>query len=347
MLFNKIVIANVYCFGTQRRTFCYKIDEKYIDCTGSVVKVNFGNRNLFGVILSIEECEIVNSKVKINNETLDISKIKDVNDIVYKNLLSEKFLSFLQKMAWYNVIDIERLLENVIPNVWLNKKKELKTIDKIMKKSRNKNNKAQQLKLNEQQEQIFKNIDTTNFNVSLIRGVMGSGKTYILLALIKKKLLEDENSQILIMVPEIALTNNLIDIVYNITGVEPIIWHSSVSSAKKKIYYENIINGHVRIVISTRSGLLLPYKNLSMIVIDEEHDRSYKQDEIPCYHARDMAILRAKYENIPVILCSATPSIETIVNVMNNKYKLYTINNKFFDSELPKIELIDMNIKNI
>ena len=172
---------------------------------------------------------------------------------------------------------------------------------------------------------------------------MGSGKTYIFLEVVRKKMFENQSNQVLIMVPEIALTNNLIDIIYNFTGIEPIIWHSSVSSAKKKIYFENIINGNVRIVISTRSGLLLPYKNLSLIVIDEEHDQSYKQDETPCYHARDMAILRAKYENLPVILSSATPSMETLQNVINKKYELFTINTQFFHNKPPKVELVDMN----
>lgn len=340
-MFEKFIfVANIYCFGAQRKTFCYKINEEQKDLIGSLVEVGFGKKILTGVVLSIKQVEIVNGRIIIDNDSFSAEKIKEINNVVYKNLISEVFLQFLIKMAWYNVIDLERLLENVIPSCWLNKKRELKTIDELNKKEK-KNIGFNLIQLNEEQDNIAKSIKIDSFVVSLIRGSMGSGKTYIFLEIVRKKIFENKENQVLIMVPEIALTNNLIDIVYSFTGIKPIIWHSSVSLAKKKIYYENIINGKIKIVISTRSGLLLPYKKLSLIVIDEEHDQSYKQEEIPCYHSRDMAILRAKYENIPVVLSSATPSIETIANVLNKKYEIFQIKKQFFNSNPPKVELIN------
>ncbi len=333
---NHIFIANVYCFGLQKRTYCYKINCSQSDNICSIVRVSFGKKKIIGIILSIQSVEVKNDKIDVNNDNISIKKLKNIDDILYKNLFSEQFFLFLKKMAFYNVIHVERLIDNVVLTAWLNKKRQLKQF-KITKKR----NVSKMIKLSDEQLKISNEISTEKFNVNVLYGVMGSGKTYIFLDVVRRVLLKNSSSQILIMVPEIALTSNLIDTVYNFCGIKPVIWHSSVSVAKKKIHYENIINGKIRIVISTRSGLLLPYKNLSLIVIDEEHDISYKQDEIPVYNARDMAILRAKYENIPVILSSATPSIETAINVMKKKYFFFKIETQFFNSKPPKIEIIN------
>ena len=342
---NSFYIANVYCFGRQHKTFVYKILEKDKNAAGSLVKVKFGKNELFGVILSVD-CISINKDefITIDDDIVKLEKIKEIQQIVIYNFLQNKFLDFLKKMAWYNIIAVERLIDIVVLHSWLNKKQSLKSIEELNKKEAKKKakniNKINIIQLNVEQENIAKYIKIDSFRVSLIRGVMGSGKTYIFLEIVRKKIFENKENQILIMVPEIALTRNFIDIIYSFTGIEPIIWHSSVSLSKKKIYYENIINGKIRIILSTRSGLLLPYKKLSLIVIDEEHDISYKQNEIPCYNARDMAILRAQYEDIPVILSSATPSIETIKNVIEKKYDIYTINKKYFNSSLPNVHLI-------
>lgn len=334
-----IHIANVYCFGNQRKQFCYKMSEEGKKYKGSLIKVEFGKRLLIGIVISIEKKEIKNNTIELGNKPFEVSKIKEIKGILYQNLISENFMNFLQKMAWYNIIDVERLLESVVLSAWLNKKKELKPLGTVVSASRE-SGVVKPIVLNAEQEEVARNIKTSGFCVSLIRGAMCSGKTFMFLEVVRRKLLESVDNQVLIMMPEIALTNNLIKVIYDLIGIMPIIWHSSVSLAKKKVYYENVINGNVRIIISTRSGLLLPYKNLSLIVIDEEHDRSYKQDEIPCYHARDMAILRAKYENIPVILSSATPSIETIKNAIDKKYELFSINKQYFEVQPPEIKII-------
>ena len=333
-----ISIANVYCFSSQKKTFCYKIKATETNLTGSLVKVSFGKKILFGIIVSIENVEVIDNCIYNNEKKLNVSKIKNIESVVYENLLSIKFLEFLQKMAWYNVVHIERLMENVILTSWLNKKRQLKEFKQNIICYKN----PEIIQLNQEQNQVASKIKDDGFNVNVLYGVMGSGKTYIFLDVVRRILFQHENNQVLIMVPEIALTNNLINIVEDFCGFRPIIWHSSVSVSKKKVYFEGIISGAVRVVISTRSGLLLPYKKLSLIVIDEEHDASYKQDEIPVYNARDMAILRAKYEDIPVILSSATPSIETMINVMQKKYTLHKIKTQFFNIKPPKIEIINL-----
>ena len=340
----KILVANIYCFGAQKRTYCYKLDKKNADNLGSIVEVSFGKKTLRGIVLSIEKVDVINNRITINNDEFLAEKLKDINKVLYKNLVSDVFLDFLKKMAFYNIVHVERIIDNVVLSAWMNKKRDFKSLKEIKKNKclDVKKNQLKKIQLSEEQSSISDKICLDVFNVYVLYGAMGSGKTYIFLESVRKVLLKDNTSQVLIMVPEIALTSNLINIVYNFCGIEPVIWHSSVSTAKKKVYYENIINGSIRIVISTRSGLLLPYKNLSLIVIDEEHDASYKQNEVPVYNARDMAVLRAKYENIPIILSSATPSIETINNVMRKKYNLLRINTQFFHIKPPKIEIIDM-----
>ena len=340
---NSIIIARVYCFNQQRKTFCYRIDKKKYcenDFIGSIVEVYFGKKNLYGIVLSVENIKVNDGFVIFDDEKLDVKKIKYVNEIQYKNILSEKILEFLKKMAFYNCIDIERLIQLSIPSYWLNKKRAVKPV-LIEKNNINK----KQIKLTTEQQciadKIYEKQIKDGFNVSLLRGAMGSGKTYIFLEIVNKIINKQPNSQVLIMVPEIALTTQLVKTIKELCGIEPIIWHSSIRTAKKKRYYEDIIYGDAKIIISTRSGLLLPYKNLKAIIIDEEHDQSYKQDEIPCYNARDMAILRTKYENIPVILSSATPSIETLVNVLQKKYDIYNINTQFFNITAPNVILVD------
>lgn len=336
-----ILLAYVYCFGQQNKSFCYLLHKEEDNNLGSIVKVSFGKKELYGVILKIEEQEIINEQIVFNNKKLKIEKIKFIKEIIFRNFLTNNFINFLQKMSFYNVINIERLIQNVIPSFWINKKKELTKNVKNKKYKKTKNTIVLTKEQNDIVEKIYQKTQEKNFNVAVLRGVMGSGKTYIFLEFVKRILAEDQTSQVLIMVPEIALTGQFINIIYNFCNIEPIIWHSSISVAKKKRYYEDIIYGKARIVISTRSGLLLPYKNLKAIVIDEEHDLSYKQNEIPCYNARDMAILRAKYENIPVILSSATPSIETIQNIVDKKYDIYNINQQFFHIKPPEIILIN------
>ncbi|MBR1428915.1 MAG: primosomal protein N' [Rickettsiales bacterium] len=335
-----IYLAGIYCFGQQSRCFYYSFDAGLKDkIIGSLVKVGFGNKILFGIVLEIQEAQLQDGNVSFRECELPYEKLKPISEIIEPQLLSENFLQFIDKMAFYNVIDKERLLQLVIPNCWMNKKRALAEI-KPDKKRQEMIANAEQITLSEEQQAVADAIKLDGFNVSVLQGIMGSGKTFVFLELVKKVLQQDATAQVLLMVPEIALTNQLIETVCKVCGYEPLIWHSSVTAANKKKYYEAIIRGTARIVISARSGLLLPYKNLRLIVIDEEHDLSYKQDEVPVYHARDMAILRAKYETLPVILSSATPSIETLANVISDKYQLFKLKTQFFHSNPPEIRLI-------
>ncbi len=175
---------------------------------------------------------------------------------------------------------------------------------------------------------------------SIIKGVTGSGKTEIYFHLLADYLKQDK--QILIMLPEIALSQQIISRFTSRFGFEPVIWNSSVTKAQKKMILRGVLSDKIKIIIGARSSLFLPYNNLGLIIIDEEHDSSYKQDDGVLYNARDVAVLRANLSKIKIILCSATPSIETIFNVSNNKYQLITLVNRYQRAILPEIQIIDM-----
>jgi primosomal protein N' (replication factor Y) len=175
----------------------------------------------------------------------------------------------------------------------------------------------------------------------LINGVTGSGKTEVYFQAIAQ-ILQDPIAQILVLLPEIALTYQWLARFEAAFGAKPDIWHSAITPAKRKALWRGIIGGQAQVIIGARSALALPYKNLQLIIIDEEHDTSYKQEEGVLYHARDMAIARAKFAHIPVILASATPALETLHNIAQNRYETVSLPVRHAGAKMPKITLIDM-----
>ena len=198
--------------------------------------------------------------------------------------------------------------------------------------------------MNKEQEDIFKLINKekpSTYSCHLINGVTGSGKTELYFKFIFKVLINKEQS--LVLLPEIALTEDWSDRFYKYFGCKPYIWHSKQTVNQKAIILKSLINGDPCVVVGARSSVLLPFKNLKLIICDEEHDSSYKQDDGPRYHARDMSIFKASTEKAMCLLVSASPSLETLFNVKNNKIKQYHLNSQFSKTSLPKIQLIDMN----
>jgi len=179
-----------------------------------------------------------------------------------------------------------------------------------------------------------------SFNVSLLQGVTGSGKTIIYFERIKKIL--KEGQQVLILLPEIFLTNQFKERFEEFFGFLPAIWHSKIGIKSKRKIWQGVANNSLDLVIGARSSLLLPFKNLGLIVLDEEHDPSYKQDEGIVYHARDMAISRASFENIPIHLVSAVPSLETFNNIKNKKYNHTRLINRYRDFPLPEAKVVNL-----
>jgi primosomal protein N' (replication factor Y) len=183
-------------------------------------------------------------------------------------------------------------------------------------------------------------VNAHEFSVSLLEGVTGSGKTEVYFEAIAAAL--RAGRQALILMPEIALTAQFLDRFAARFGVRPAEWHSSVSPRKRARIWEGAANGEVKVVAGARSALFLPFADLASIVVDEEHEAAYKQDDGVCYHARDMAVVRGQIDKTAVVLASATPSIESRVNAEQGRYKHLKLPTRFGGAKLPAIDSVDL-----
>ncbi|MGB8918219.1 MAG: primosomal protein N' [Candidatus Sulfotelmatobacter sp.] len=197
-------------------------------------------------------------------------------------------------------------------------------------------NSAQQAALNRLREAV----DARKFSGILLHGVTGSGKTAVYLAGMRA-VLEAGRSAIL-LVPEIGLTPAVAADLHQIFGDEVAILHSALSDKERAQQWHRIKSGDARMVVGTRSAVFAPVADLALIIVDEEHDSSYKQEETPRYHARDIAVVRAKMANAVVVLGSATPSLESYFNAKKNKYALVELPDRVEQRPLPEVEIIDM-----
>jgi primosomal protein N' (replication factor Y) (superfamily II helicase) len=178
------------------------------------------------------------------------------------------------------------------------------------------------------------------YTVTLLDGVTGSGKTEVYFEAVADTIRRGRQS--LILMPEIALTTQFLDRFAARFGTRPAEWHSELSPRKRARAWRAVADGDVSVVVGARSALFLPYADLGLIVVDEEHDPAYKQEDGVHYHARDMAVVRGHIARIPVVLSSATPSIETEVNTRRGRYGRVALPERFGGQRLPKVEAIDL-----
>ena len=180
------------------------------------------------------------------------------------------------------------------------------------------------------------------FQAALLDGVTGSGKTEVYLEAVAAVLAADPEAQVLVLLPEIALTQAVIARFERRFGARPGEWHSAVTPPRRRRVWEGVVSGDCRIVVGARSALFLPFSRLRLIVVDEEHDSSYKQEEGFIYHARDLAVARAKIEDAAVILASATPALETLWNAEQGRYRWLKLKDRHGAARLPDVTLIDL-----
>jgi primosomal protein N' (replication factor Y) len=180
------------------------------------------------------------------------------------------------------------------------------------------------------------------FATALLDGVTGSGKTEVYLEAAAAALIGDPSAQVLVLLPEIALTQAIVDRFASRFGASPAEWHSSVSPARRRETWAAVALGEARIVVGARSALFLPFTRLGLIIVDEEHDGSYKQEDGFIYHARDLAVARAKIADCPVVLASATPSLETLWNAQTGRYRWVRLTDRHGAAAMPAIELLDL-----
>jgi primosomal protein N' (replication factor Y) (superfamily II helicase) len=197
-------------------------------------------------------------------------------------------------------------------------------------------NSAQQGALNRLREAV----ETRKFSGILLHGVTGSGKTAVYLAGMRAVL--DAGRSAILLVPEIGLTPAVAADLHQTFGDEVAILHSALSDKERAQQWHRIKSGDARMVVGTRSAVFAPVSDLALIIVDEEHDSSYKQEETPRYHARDIAVVRAKMANAVVVLGSATPSLESYFNAKKNKYALVELPDRVEQRPLPEVEIIDM-----
>ena len=203
---------------------------------------------------------------------------------------------------------------------------------------------AQNISLNPDQENIFKSLQinkNNDFQVHLIDGVTGSGKTELYLKAVESNLVRGNQS--LILLPEIALTEEWSKRFFKYFGCRPFIWHSKQSKIQKARIIRSLLSGEPCVLVGARSSVLLPFKNLKLIICDEEHDSSYKQEDGPKYQARDMAIYKAKCSKALCLLISASPSLESLHNSNQRKFHIHHLSNQFHKTQLPSVEIVDMN----
>jgi primosomal protein N' (replication factor Y) len=180
------------------------------------------------------------------------------------------------------------------------------------------------------------------FQAALLDGVTGSGKTEVYLEAVATALAADPDAQVLILLPEIALTQGVIARFEERFGAAPAEWHSGIAAPYRRRVWEAVAGGECRIVVGARSALFLPFQSLRLIVVDEEHDGSYKQEDGFIYHARDLAVARVKIEGVAVVLASATPSLESLWNAETGRYRWLRLASRHGAARLPDVTLLDL-----
>ncbi len=308
--------------------FTYEYESKTPLKSGDIVEVPFGKKKEIGVVWDV--IKPIDKKIKIKKIEKKIEKLS----------INKKLVDFMNWFSMYNIIAKGKVLKMCVGDI-KNMLKEVNYSHNQINLSKN------NYILNKEQKNALSNLNKLkdNYSVSVLQGITGSGKTIVYFERIKKYL--EKNSQVLVLLPEISLTDQFKDRFLDFFGFEPAIWHSRITPKNKRIIWQGIINNKIKLVIGARSSLLLPFKKLGLIIVDEEHDPSYKQDENPIYNARDMAIARASIEDIPIHLVTSIPSLETFNHIKNKKYKVIKILKRFNNYPLPETKIINLNLKKL
>ncbi len=294
---------------------------------GDYVVVPFGKSKITGVVWDEFEKKN-NKKFKVKNvlKKLDVSPLKKTT------------IKFLNWFAEYNMIP-----KGMVLKLLLLSSNAVERLQKDAYEIFDKNIKKNSPLLSEEQNKSLKkmNISNEEFRVHVLQGTTGSGKTIVYFSALKE--IMNKGLQGLILLPEIGLTSQFEKKFTEFFGIIPAVWHSGVSKKKKKLIWSGVATGEIKVVIGARSSLFLPFRKLGLIIVDEEHDQSYKQDEGITYNARDMAISRASFENIPINLVTAVPSIETFENIKKGKYSISRLKQRYQNAAMPNFEIINLN----
>ena len=315
-----ILIPNIF-----NHPFTYDSDLKLKE--GDYVIVPFGKSKLTGVVWNDFE--------KKTNKNFAIKKVLRKLAIPP---LKKNTIRFLNWFSEYNMIPKGMALKLLLLSS--------NAVEKITSETYEQfkiNIKQNKIELSKDQKNCLKKMNVSNnkFRVHVLQGTTGSGKTMVYFDALKEII--NKGFQGLILLPEIGLTGQFQNKFIEFFGFKPAVWHSGITKKNKEIIWSGIANDKIKVVIGARSSLFLPFKKLGLIIVDEEHDQSYKQDEGVTYNARDMAISRASFENIPINLITAVPSIETYDNIKKGKYSLSKLDQRYLNASLPNFEIIKLN----
>ncbi len=294
---------------------------------GDYVVVPFGKSKITGVVWDeFEKENNRNFKIKTVLRKLNVSPLKKTT------------IKFLNWFAEYNIIPKGMALKLVLLS-----SNAVEKLQNDFYKIFDSRIKINSIKLSEEQKESLKkmNISNEKFRVHVLQGTTGSGKTIVYFSALKDII--EKGFQGLILLPEIGLTGQFEKKFIEFFGIIPAVWHSGISKKNKKIIWSGVASGKIKVVIGARSSLFLPFRKLGLIIVDEEHDQSYKQDEGLTYNARDMAISRASFENIPINLITAVPSIETFENIQKEKYSTSRLKQRYKNAPLPNYQIINLN----
>ena len=288
------------------------------------------------------------SSLKINNKTHDLTKYdtyiklndnyNDLENYIIKNNRFTKQIAIINSLknkgidlkSNYNISSVNTLLNK---NIIIEEKKKHYRIN-VNKKN------TQHIKMNEEQQKVFNSVDLNTYKTYLLQGVTGSGKTLVYMELIDKVI--QMGKKAIVLVPEICLTTQTVERFYQRFGNDVAIFHSALSEGEKFDEYQKIYNDEIKIVIGTRSSIFVPLKNLGLIVIDEEHSDTYIQENVPRYNAIEVAKFRCQMNNIPLLLASATPSLESRSRATKGVYQLLRLDKRANSLLMPNINIIDM-----
>ena len=307
--------------------FPFTYNSKLKTSIGDLVEIPFGSKKVIGVVWKNNYQEPKNIKLKEISRKIGYS-------------IDANLVDFIEWFSSYNMVPIGLVLKMVIGGD-----------DKFVKIKDNlkspKKKKIKKFRLNSEQLEALKFLEKINnkFDITVLQGTTGSGKTLVYFERIKKII--QNGNQALVLLPEIFLTNEFKSRFEEFFGFEPAIWHSKITPKHKRIIWKGVVNNKVKVLIGARSALLLPFKKLGIIIVDEEHDTSYKQDEGVIYNARDMAISRANFEKIPINLITSVPSIETYNNICKKKYRHTQLFNRYEQHPLPNTKIINLNLNKI
>ena len=265
---------------------------------------------------------------------------KDIDIASYK----EKNKKYSGQIEIINLLESKKeVKKNEIKSSSLNTliKNNVVIVEKVQKYRINKNKeKTPEKVLTKEQQEVFESINLDKHQTYLLYGITGRGKTEVYIKLIKEVIKKGKTA--LLLVPEILLTMQIIKRFYQEFGSQVAVLHSALSAGEKHDEYLKIMRKEVSIVIGTRSAVFAPLENIGIIIIDEEHSTTYKQDNNPKYHAKDIAIFRAKYHNVPLVLGSATPTLESKARADKGVYTLLKLDKRVGNASLPTIHIVDM-----